>query len=464
MTGLLLGCLVMLAGAAAAKEPALTYPPLEFAVPHATRAVLASGATAFLAEDHEFPMVYLSGAIRGGAQLEPADRIGLAGMYAGLLRAGGAARREPDEVEDLLDAHGISLEFGAGQESVTFSLSALTTEFDRGLEILGDILKSPRFDGARLAVTRSAQLEGLRRRNDYPGDIARREIRAALYGIAHPYGWYPEVDTIKPISRSDLREFHKMHMYPDRMMVAMAGDLPIADMNAKLDRLFRGMRRSPGPVPVITPVRPEPSPRTILAQKSLSQTTIILGHLGVKRHEPDHFPLEILNQVWGSGGWSSRLFTEVRSKRGLAYAIGSTISEPADRGLIAVYTETKASTTAEALAAVEDITKRMRESPPTADELATAKSYLINSFIFNFRSANAVATQRMNEAFYGYPPDWLDRYRARIDAVTADDVLAAAKKHLRPEAATLVLVGDEKKFEKPPESLGRPVTRLTLTP
>ena len=456
--------LLLLAGAAFAKEPALTYPPLEFTVPHATRTVLSSGATAFLAEDREFPLVYLSGSIRGGAQLEPADRIGLAAIYSTLLRSGGTRTRTPDEVEDFLDAHGISLEFGASQEVITFSLSALTTEFDRGLNILGEILTSPRFDGARLSVSKSQHLEGILRRNDYPGAIARREIRAALYGIAHPYGWYPETDTLKPISRSDLREFHKMLIFPDRMMVAMAGDLSIADMTAKLEKIFRGMRRSPGPIPVITPVRPEPPPRTIVAPKSLTQTTIILGHLGVTRHEPDHFALEILNQIWGSGGWTSRLFAEVRSKRGLAYAIGSTISEPADRGLIAVYTETKSSTTAETLAAVEDITKRMREAPPGADEMATAKSFLINSFIFNYRSANAVATQRRDEAFYGYPADWLDRYRARIDAVTADDVLAAARKHLRPEAATLVLVGDERKFDKPPESFGRPVTRLTLTP
>ena len=455
-------CLMLLCASVSRAAPPgkIDYPPLKFSPPKIERAVLKCGATVFLLPDPELPLINLSALFRAGSMDDPPGKTGLASLTAALLRGGGTRKRRREELDEALESTGASVETGMDVESAGASLSCLKKDFDGTLAAFAEILRSPSFDAQKLEVEKAKAIEGIRRRNDEPFDIARRQYRRSIYGLTHPLSRTAEIPGLRKISRGDLMEFHGKYYGPGRMMIAVSGDFVPAEMARALDEVFAGWKGGEAERPRAETVKspadaPGAARRVVYAEKDVSQCSVILGRLGVKRHDPDRFALEVMNEILGGSAFSSRLYKEIRTRLGLAYWVGTSFSEPWDYGTLAAACQTKSKSVGKTIDAILEEMGRMTASEVSVEELEFAKESISNSFVFRFGSSHAIVTQKMSLEYHGYPPGYLETYVDNIRRVSAGDVLAAAKKYLRPEKMTLIVVGDQKDFDAKLEDFGR---------
>lgn len=458
MKKLLLAALMAAPAFAHARPPQdLKFPPLRWNPPEVARRVLSNGATVFLLPDSELPLVQITALVRTGTMYDPPALNGLAQLCGTMLRAGGTRARKVEEIDEKLEYVGASVETSMDMETGQASLSVLRKDLDLGLEIFADVLMNPAFAADKIEIEKAKMTETIRRRNDEPFQIARRELRKMIYGPTHPMSRTPEIPTVRRITRDDLDQFYRRYFAPNNTMFAVSGDFKTEDMVAALEAAFSRWRRQPVTFPEVEKVAPmlPTDPRTVgLVDKPLNQASVLMGHLGVKRHSPDHFALEVLNEILGGSAFSSRLYREVRTRRGLAYWVGSSLSEPYDLGLIAAGCQTKNQTASEAVQTILDEMARIKTAEVSADELKLAKDSLINSFVFRYASSHAIATQTMTLEYFGFPRNYLDTYTDRVADIDAKAVLAAAKKYLHPDLLRIVVVGDAKQFDAPVSQFG----------
>jgi len=456
LVGLLLGL------AACTPKPtsdvaALTYSPLVFQIPKVEKLILPGGIRLYLKEDHELPLVDITALVGAGDIGDPATRTGQGELFAALLRTGGAGERGPEAFDATLETLAANLSVATDSYATTCELSLRAADLEPGLGLLADLLRRPRFDSGRLELARRQAIEGVRRQDDNPQAIAQRTLKQALYGD-HPLGRTPTVATLEAVRREDLVAFHDRYFTPDNLWLAITGDFRREELLGALEQVFGGWEAGPAPRQEIPPL-PAPAPPALwLATKAVPQTTLLAGEVGITKDAPDLQAVRVMNWILGGGGFNSRLMREVRSNRGLAYSVysyfqvGRKLPGPFIAG-----TETKSGTTLEVIRLLREQMAKMRQAPVSDTELALAKESLINSFVFAFTDSHAVVSQQLRLDFYGYPADYLQRYRERVAAVTAADVLQAARGHLHPERQALVVVGNPTAFDGDPASLGLPV-------
>lgn len=434
----------------------LKFEPLKFQPPETARKILSCGATVFLLPDHELPLINISAYIKTGTMYDAVNKIGVASLCGSMIRAGGTTSRKAEEIDDKLEFLGASVETGIDTELGSASLFVLRKDLDQGLEIFADVLMNPAFRKKNLKIEKAKIIEGIRRRNDDPYQIARREFRKLLYGRAHPLSRTLEIPAVKKISRKDLVDFYEKYFHPNNMMFAVSGDFNPDEMIQKLETLFKNWSPEKTDYPPVIEVQKWEGKSRLLGivDKKLNQSSILLGHLGVKRHNPDHFTLEVMNEILGGSSFTSRLYKEVRTRLGLAYWVGSSISEPWDYGIIAAGCQTKNETVGQAIKAIEKEIRRIREEKVSEDELRKAKDSIINSFVFRYASSHAIVTQKMSLEYFGYSQDYLDGYTDKISLVTSEDILETAKKVLKPESLYFVVVGNQKEMDQPLSNFG----------
>jgi predicted Zn-dependent peptidase len=246
------------------------------------------------------------------------------------------------------------------------------------------------------------------------------------------------------------------------MILTVAGDFDRTTILAALDRLI-GQVKPAGrlQLPEVPQVKLQFAPAVLYAPKQVNQSVIRLGHLGITKDDPDLYAIRVLDFILG-GSFTSRLMMEIRTNQGLAYNVGSHFDLGRRfTGSFTAETETRAEATAKTIGLMTSIIAGIRKEPVTEQELKLAKDSIINSFLFGFTTPASIVTQQARLEFYGYQSDYLDRYRERIAAVTREDILRAARKHLHPDAFKLVVVGDQKGFDKPLATFGS-VTTLDL--
>lgn len=453
-----------LSGCAATLEKAdprsMTFPKLTFEIPKSQRMELANGMIVYLLEDHELPIVSMTAYIATGSVYEPPARTGLSSLAVTVLRSGGTETLPPDEMNAELEFMASAVEAGISYDVGTVSMNTLTKNLDRTMQIYADTLMKPAFREEKLALARNQTIEGLRRQNDNPKAIADRELRKALYA-GHPLGAVATVDSVKAITRDDLAEFHRRYFRPDRIILAVSGDIDTKDLTKRLEKLFSEWEKSSEPLPTVAPPANDVKPQVLLAHKDVNQSAIRIGHLGITKDDPDLYAIRVMDYILG-GGFTSRLTQEIRSNQGLAYSVGSGFDVGRRFvGTFVAQTETKSESTAKAIGMIRDIIAGMTQEPVTPQELDLAKESIINTFIFGFAKPEAVVNQQARLEYYGYPKDYLERYRENIAKVTADDVLRAAKKHLHPDALVISVAGNDNAFDKPLSTFGR-VTDIKL--
>jgi predicted Zn-dependent peptidase len=431
----------------------MNFSPLQFEIPKAERVVLECGMPVYLLRDPELPIVNISAMVRTGSVYEPASLSGLASLTGSVMRSGGAGGMSPEIMDDELEFMASSVESSIGTDMGTVSLTSLTKNFSNTLKIFSNVLLRPDFSEKRVDLARKHLIEGLRRQNDDPKEIAGREIGKAIYA-GHPLGDVATFETANAITRQTMLDFHRRFFRVNNMILAVSGDFDrdtiLKELNAvfgkpKLDSFILPM--VPQPVPVF-------SAETIYGKKDVNQTVIRMGHLGITKDSPDLYAIRVLDYILG-GSFTSRLTMEIRTNQGLAYSVSShfDIGRRFTGGFIAE-TETKAESTGKAINLMKEIISGMTKEPVTDQELHAAREYIINSFMFGFTSPASIVTQRARLEFYGYAQNYLETYRENISRVTKEDVLAAARKHLKPEAFKLVVIGNASKFDKPLTSFG----------
>jgi zinc protease len=453
---LILALVLTLGGAANANPPKLpAFPPLMFNPPKGVRVALPNGMLLYLLEDHELPLIQATALIRTGTVYDPADKIGLAELAARSMRAGGSKHYPADDMNARLEHLAAAVETGMGLEAGTAGFSCLSKDLDTTLDVFADVLLHPAFEKSKVELERQKMLEGIRRRNDDPRDIARRESRRMLYGADSPWGWRTEAKTVEAVTLEDLKAFHAKYYAPDTLAVAVAGDFNAKQLVAKFHNAFGGREASEAK-PTQPPAAPSaPSARSVyLVDKDITQAAVRLVQFGFPRHHADHFAYEVMNDILGGNAFVSRLFSEVRSRQGLAYYAGSYFAEWGGTGLIGTALGTKNETLDRAVEETLRQIERMKTEPVTAAELKLAEDSIANSFVFNFRTPFDIISQRMSLDYYGYPADYLDTYIDKIRAVTAADVQRVAKEWLHPEQMLLYVVGDPKSFDKPLDAFG----------
>ncbi len=436
----------------------LTYEPIEFKPPVPEKRMLSNGVKLYLIEDHELPLFNIRGLIKTGDIYDPADKVGLSSIFSSVMRTGGTVSREPDALNEELESMAASVEVGMSREYGTVRLSTLAEDIEKGLEIFADVLRNPAFREDKLELRKQQSIERIRRRNDNPIQLAWRNFSELLYGKDHPFGWYTEMEGIESITVDDLKAFHAKYYHPNNLMLAITGDFDTETLIAQLEKVFEGWESAEIAFPEVPTVDAMPKQSVNYIFKELPQTTMLIGHFGIKRTPdfPDFFALRVMNDILGESGFTSRLMTEVREKAGLAYMVGSIMQTTyyTNPGEWFAYSQTRTEKTAEAIALIIDVVKGLRDVPVPADELQRTKDSLVNSFVFGFESSSQIAFQQMMLDYRGYAPDFLETYTENIAKVTAEDVQAVAQKYLHPDALTIVTVGNKENFDRPLDEFG----------
>jgi predicted Zn-dependent peptidase len=267
--------------------------------------------------------------------------------------------------------------------------------------------------------------------------------------------------SVGKITREDLKSFHDRYFRPDRIILAVSGDIDSAAVAKRIETAFAKWEKAAEPLPIIPPPLEKVTAQVLLAQKDINQSAIRMGHLGLDKDSPDIYSVRVMDYILG-GGFTSRLTQEIRSNQGLAYNVGSHFD--IGRRFIGTFiaeTETKSESTAKAIGLMREIIAGMTREPVSEQELTLAKESIINTFIFGFAKSDAVVNQQARLEFYGYPDGYLEQYRDNIAKVTREDVLSAARKYLHPEAMVFSVAGNAKAFDKQLSTFA-PITAIKL--
>ncbi|MFQ5722967.1 MAG: M16 family metallopeptidase [Terriglobia bacterium] len=444
-------------GAAAQKQyKELTYPPLrDLQLPPVERFELANGLVVYLVEDHTLPKVEGYVRVRTGSRFEPADRVGLASILGQVMRTGGTTTHPGEEIDRMLENVGASVETSVGTTVATASMFTLKENLPQVLAILADILENPVFPEDKLELAKVQERTAIARRNDDVGQIANREFTKLVYGKESPYARQTEYDTIRNITREDLVAFHRRYFHPNQALLGLWGDFDTAEMRAEVERVFGSWPRGGEEVPPLPEVPQEwTGSINFIPKDDVNQTNVRIGHVGGRFDDPDYFALNVMSEILG-GGFSSRLFRRVRSDLGLAYAAFGTWNAAYDHpGMFYLRVDTKSESTVQAIEEVIKEVRRLTQEPVSPEELRLAKEGILNSFVFNFDTTGEVVRRLMTYEYYGYPSDFLERYKANVEKVTAEDVLRAARRWLRPEDLVILAVGRQQDFDRPLSALG----------
>jgi zinc protease len=433
------------AGSLALGDPRqMTFKPVEFTPPEPDRVVFENGMVVYLLEDHELPLISMTVTTRTGSWLDPPDKIGLASLTGSLMRTGGGGGLSAEQVDEELEQRAGNLSISIGRQSGSASLDVLSKDLKQGVQIFAGLIRTPAFEPARVELAKLQAIEGIRRRQDTPGSIVGREFVKLLFGADHPTARESSIGSITRITRDDVVAFHRTTIHPNGTMLGVTGDFDKTAMLVLLREVFGDWKK--GEVPVLkiadVPQRPIAKPVVDFVNKATSQTHLRIGHLSVKEQDPDYVALAIANDILGGSSFRSRLFNDVRTKRGLAYSVGSRLNSGVhDQGVWLMRAETKLSSTQEVITRFVANMERMRTELVTDSELAEAKEAYVNSFVFSFASPSAIVGRLMELEYDGLPKDFLQQLRARVIALTKEEILTAAKKHFNPERLTILAVG-----------------------
>jgi zinc protease len=425
---------------------ALKYVPLKYTPPKvsAFRQVLSNGTVGFFAEDHDLPLVNVSILIRTGIYLDPAGKAGLASAAANQMRAGGTARYKAEVFDEEADFIAAEIASAAGPTSGSASVNFMAKDADRALELFFEMLRNPAFQQDRLDLFKSQVLQAIERRNDRTEEIESREWNRLLRGEKHFSSAFSTKASIESLAREDLIAFHKKYYHPSNFILAISGDFKAAEMKAKLEKAMEGWTSSGVNVPKVPKPDYAPVPGIYMVNKpDVNQGRVSIGHLGIMRGNPDEFAIDLMNEILGGSGFTSRIMNRVRTDEGLAYDAGSSFSAGVYyEGQFQAAFQSKSATAAQAAQIVLDEIARMRKEKVSQEELQIVKNQAIEIFPRYFATASAVAETFARDEFTGRPPGFWDTYRDKIKAVTVEDIQRVAREYLHPDKLVILAVGN----------------------
>ena len=416
------------------------------AMPPVQRQTLANQMVLLTSADHSLPFVTLQLLIDAGSRRDPAGEEGAAYLTAKGLLLGTAGRGEK-EINEELDFMGASLNASPGRDYTTLNLRVLKKDLEKGLDLFLEILTRPSFP--REGVKREVQktLAAIQAAEDQPDNVAEKAFQENLF-LNGPYR-HPVEGTKKSLpsmTRETLDRFYRKHYLPNQSILAVAGDITPEEVKAlilpRLEKWPRG-EVSGGPARNVF----AKGPKTVKIDRMLAQASIILGHAGVSRDNPDFYALTVMNYILGGGGFSSRLMEEIRNKKGLAYSVYSFFDAGKLPGSFQVALQTKNVSAREAIAIVREEMKRIQKEPVSEKEVEGARRYLIGSFPMRMDTQGKLVNFLLQVEYHGLGLDYAEKYSRLIQAVTREEVQRVARKYLQPENCILVVVANQRMAE-----------------
>lgn len=406
------------------------------------------GINAWLVEDHTLPIVAMNVAFRGsGAITDPEGAVGRANMVSGLLDEG-AGEIGSQEFQQRLADKSISLSFDASLDNFSGSLKTLTRNRDEAFEMMRLALNEPRFDAEPVERIRAQILAGLASRANDPGYLASRAFWSTVFPD-HPYGRPSDgtPESVAGIATEDLRRFVAERLARENLVIGVVGDVTAEELAPLLDRTFGDLPAEAAPLDV--PYRNPTTPGGVtVIDQAIPQSRIVFGQRGIDRGDPDFYAALVLNQIVGGGSFTSRLYDEVREKRGLAYSVYSYLA-PLDHGAVWMGgAGTENASAAQTVAIVREQWRQILQDNVGAEELAAAKDNLIGSYALRFDSTSSIAGMLVAVQMEDLGMDYIDNRPDLIGAVTLEDTRRVAERLMEPESLTFVVVGQ-------PEGLGQ---------
>jgi len=398
--------------------------------------VSPKGIKAWLVEDNSVPLVSMRFSFKGGTSQDPGGKEGLANLMTGLFDEG-AGDLDSDSFQERMDNLGGEMSFTASPDSVSGNIRMLAENRDAVSNLLALAVNKPRFDQDAVDRIRQQVVASLEASQRNPSTIASRKFSEVLYG-SHPYGRPDEgtVKSLQSISREDLATFHRKNFARDRLIVGVVGSINAKDLGEMLDKLF-------GDLPANSELVPVPDAKLALGTTTslsfdMPQTSISFVYPAIPRKDPEFFAAYLMNHILG-GGFTSRLYAEVREKRGLAYSVSSSMALRDHVSALTISTATRPEKAQESLKIIREQVAAMANDGPTQAELDAAKSYLKGSYaVNNLDSSVSIADTLVGLQEAGLDREYIDKRAELIDAVTLDQVKAIAKKLLEAEPAILI--------------------------
>ena len=402
----------------------------------------SSGARVLFVETHDLPMLDIAVDFPAGSSRDAPEKSGVASLTLGLMRSGAGAYGE-DEISERLASIGADLSGRFDMDRAGYGLRTLSSarERDEALGLLASVLQKPTFPQKTFEREQQRTLAGLREAETRPEILADREFRHLLYG-EHPYSQRGagEVETVAKLRRDDLVEFYRGYFTARDAVVSIIGDLTRSEAGAIAEQLTAGLNRGSQALPILPPVAQLQTAKTSRIAHPATQAHILIGQPGIKRLDPDYFPLFLGNYVLGGGGFASRLNDEIRQKRGYAYSTYSFFNPLALEGPFQIAVQTKKETTQDALKVAQDTLAKFVAEGPTPEELDAAKQNIIGGFPLRIDSNKKILDYLSIIGFYRLPLTYLDDFPAQIERLTLDQIKDAWRRRIHPERMVTVVV------------------------
>jgi zinc protease len=401
-----------------------------------------NGARVYFVETRDLPMLDVSVDFPAGSVFDTRAKSGLAALTANTLKLGAGGLAE-DEIARRVADTGAQLGGRFDNDRAGMSLRTLTSpdELRQALDVFARVLQSPEFPTAVLEREKARIIAAIKEADTKPEVILNRNFNALIYG-SHPYGQRSagEPETVATLTRDDVTGFYRRYYTADQAVVAIIGNLGRGEAEALADQLTAGLPRSSAPT-VIPPVPNIERAETRAVAHPATQSHLLIGAPGIKRDDPDYFPLFVGNYILGGGGFVSRITEEVRSKRGLAYSAYSYFSPLKERGPFVIGLQTRRDQAAEALAVVRATLKEFLAQGPTADELKKAQQNIVGGFALRIDSNRKILDYLGAIGFYQLPLTYLDDFVPNVEKVTLADIRNAFARRVDPAHMATVIVG-----------------------
>jgi zinc protease len=397
------------------------------------------GIEAWFVQDATVPLIAMEYAFGGGATQDPANKPGVGNMVANLIDEG-SEDLDSKTFHERLDRRAIELSFSSTRDNFRGSLRMLKDNRDEAFDLLRKALTSPHFESSDVERVRAQVLSGLRRDTSNPTSLASRKFLEVTFGD-HSYGRQATgtLESVPTINVADMRDYVRRVLAKDTLRIAVVGDVDPATLGKLLDQTFGSLpaKASLTPVAEVEAARP---PQRAFIPLDVPQTVVTFGGPGVRRQDPNFMAAYVVNHILGGGGLSSRLYKEVREKRGLAYSVYESLLWMNHSAIFIGNTGTRADRAGETVDAIEKEIRRMAEDGPTQQELDEAKSYLKGSQMLALDTSSKLAQALLQYQLDKLPIDYIEKRNAIVDAVTLDDARKAAKR-LWGQGLLTVIVG-----------------------
>lgn len=444
---LVAAAVVGLSPAARADLPArpekIEFKPLTFTPPNAKdfRRTLSNGVPVYMAASKEVPLVTITFTFRGGSYLEPEGKAGLARMTGAMMRRGGTAEMKPAVLDEEFDFLAAQCSTNIGPTSASATLNSLTSNLDQSFKLFMNVVRNPAFDSERTELLRKEVTEEMKQRNDDASTIMARESAAFAWGRDHFEGRVATKAQIDSITIDDMKAFHARLIQPGNLIIGVTGDFEESSMIALLEQAMQGWAKGdkmPDPPAPSNQIRPG----IHHIEKDIPQGKFQIMSSGIKRDDPDVVAIEMMNDVLGGSGFTSRIMNRVRTEEGLAYGAGSGFaSRVYYPGMFVARFDSKNETCALAAKIVFEEFDKIRTEKVSPEELEVVKNSAIETFPQNFASKAGMVSLFINDEWTNRPSDWWQTYRDKVKAVTPEEVLRVAQRTIDPAKMAVFIVG-----------------------